>query len=108
MWNDSIACQRFRPLTPRDPDDVGSYTIEVVALDGCGGSSFLGVELNVLPANTPPAADANGPYAVDEGDSVSLDRRRAATPTRIASTLDCAWDLEYRLLEALDVSLSST
>jgi len=47
--------------------EVGVFTFDIVAMDECGGSSLIPVEVTVVPANTPPAADAGPDQTVNEG-----------------------------------------
>ena len=60
---------------------------------GCDIGAF---ELQVsTPINTPPTADAGGPYAVDEGGSISLDGSGSTDPDQDPSTLTYEWDFDY-------------
>ena len=45
------------------------------------------------PANTPPTADAGGPYSVEEGGTITLDASGTTDPSQDPSTLTYLWDL---------------
>ncbi len=72
--------QRLITLSSGDP---GSLTVDIDA-----------VELIVYhgPANSPPTAEANGPYSVGEGGSVGLSSAGSADPD--SNPLAFAWDLD--------------
>jgi RHS repeat-associated protein len=44
--------------------------------------------------NTPPTAEAGGPYSVDEGGSIQLNGTNSYDPDQAGSTLTYAWDLD--------------
>ena len=61
---------------------------------GDGTAWFDDIQLLEDPVNLPPTADADGPYTVDEGDSVSLDGANSSDPDP-GDTLTYEWDLDY-------------
>jgi hypothetical protein len=66
-----------------------SFAYEVS--DGQGGSDQAVV---TLVLNTPPVADAGGPYSVPEGASVALDGSASSDAEQSAASLVYEWDLD--------------
>ncbi len=89
---------RSQSLT-RDPDIIGAFALHGGATNSGGalfspgsridGSSFRGC---TVPTNqTPPTADAGGPYVVGEGGEVSLDASGSSDPEDAAVDLSYEW-----------------
>jgi hypothetical protein len=73
-------------------DDNGD-SISHTGLMPSGGDGALGATI-FLPnqCNTPPVADANGPYTIDEGTSLSLDGTGSSDPE--GDPLTYNWDID--------------
>ncbi len=73
----------------------GTYTVTVTVTDDDDGSGIdtFQVQIAAIP-NQPPVADANGPYVVDEGDSVVLSGLGSSDPDAGPSALTYAWDFD--------------
>ena len=69
------------PLEP--PLVAGTYDVQVTVIDGAGG---VGTDLTTdeLTINAAPAADADGPYVIDEGDDVVGRAHEVIAPRRRA------------------------
>jgi PKD repeat protein len=70
----------------------GAYTVTVTVTDDDGGVGSDTLQVIVGVGNLPPAADADGPYIVDEGNSVALDGTGSTDPN--GDPLTYAWDLD--------------
>jgi hypothetical protein len=69
----------------------GTFEIAVAVADD-DGASVAAKTVAIL--NTPPVADAGGPYGVAEGGTVLLDASASFDLEQEASTLTFAWDLD--------------
>jgi hypothetical protein len=69
-----------------------SYPIKVRVSDGYGGSTDASATLTVYVLNTPPTANAGGPYSILEGQGVTLNASASSDPDPL-QTLTYAWDL---------------
>jgi hypothetical protein len=67
----ALAADGSLTYTPA-PDFSGTDTFTYKASDGLLESAPATVTITVLATNDPPAAEAGGPYSVDEGDTVTL------------------------------------
>jgi hypothetical protein len=70
---------------------TGDALLTFVVSDGTRTSDPGTITITVLP-NPPPVADADGPYNVNEGDSISLDGTGSSDPLGDALTYE--WDLD--------------
>ena len=82
-----------------DAGDVGTYTIGIVGsqvFDIHGKSVAVNAALTTfeLNANTPPTANAGGPYTVGEGGSVVLSGAASSDPDQPTASLTFKWDLD--------------
>jgi len=82
------------PMITYTPNGVftGDAILTFVVSDGTRTSDPGTVTIAVLP-NLPPAADAGGPYVVNEGDSVALDGSGSSDPDD-GDVLTYEWDLD--------------
>jgi len=94
LFDDAIGSTLSIPwaaLDGLDVNDDGAYTLEVQVTDDDGGWSTDTAALTI--SNTAPTADAGGPYAISEGDPLTLDASVSVDPSS-ADTLSYAWDLD--------------
>lgn len=77
-----------------DADFYGSDSFTYRASDGQGGSDTATVAITVNPVNDNPAAVAGGPYAANEGASVTLDASGSSDIDNTAGQLTYEWDLD--------------
>ena len=87
----SINANRVATIGIPDPDWSGSETITFTATDPGELSDSDAATFTVIPANTPPTANAGGPYSVDEGGSVPVN---ASGSDPEGDPLTFAWDLD--------------
>lgn len=59
---------------------------------------------NVSPPNSPPTADAGGPYVIAEGESLTLDASASFDPD--GDSLSYSWDIDGRVIDASDETLT--
>ncbi|MCZ6872652.1 MAG: PKD domain-containing protein, partial [bacterium] len=78
----------------------GLYQVSVTVLDDDGASASAVAELVV---NSPPLADAGGPYVGHEGDTIVLDTATASDPDGAIQSLN--WQVESTLCRLSDPSL---
>ena len=73
----------------------GSNTVRVCVTDGVGPSPNTGSATTTITynPNSPPSANANGPYDVNEGGSVQLSG--SGSDPDAGDTLTYAWDFNY-------------
>jgi uncharacterized repeat protein (TIGR01451 family) len=80
------------------PTGARAVTNEVsVADDGTNGPDQTpgdNTATDVTSLNTPPTADADGPYNVNEGQTVVLDASGTTDPEQATNTLVFEWDLD--------------
>jgi hypothetical protein len=85
------------PVSGGPAVDAGDSTVSLTT-DQIGGARLFGAAVDIgaveLVSNTPPSADAGGPYSVLEGGSVALSGT-GADAEQDASTLSYAWDLDH-------------
>ena len=74
-----------------DSQLVGSQGLDV---HGASVASDAALATFDLIVNTPPTADAGGPYMVLEGGSVGLDASASTDPDEAASGLVYEWDFD--------------
>lgn len=74
----------------------GPFTLEAVSANSgdCGFASSLLLDLPSAPPNTPPTANAGGPYNLAAGSSLNLDGSGSIDPDQDTNTLTFAWDLD--------------
>ena len=72
--------------------DIAEFEVTVSVDDGRANAVTDSAIVNVL-LNSPPTADAGGPYFVDEGGSVTLDAR-GSTDDKGIENLNITWDLD--------------
>ena len=82
-----------------DAGDVGTYTIGIVGsqvFDIHGKSVAANAALTAfdVTVNTPPTANAGGPYTVGEGGSVVLSGAGSSDPDQSTASLTFKWDLD--------------
>jgi hypothetical protein len=70
----------------------GTYGFALRVRDDDGGESYDDAMLTV--GNTPPTADAGGPYTIDEGQPVTLDGSGSSDQGCDVDALALAWDLD--------------
>lgn len=75
------------------PSSTGSTILTITAQDQKGlGATQRSVTINAKVINKPPTANAGGPYAVDEGGTVSLDASGSSDSD--GTIVAYAWDLD--------------
>ena len=74
-------------------DAAGTYRATVTASDG-QSSAAATFTLTVNNVNRPPMADAGGPYAVAEGEPITLDASRSFDPDVDGAVVRYEWDLD--------------
>ncbi len=74
--------------------DEGEYTVSVTVKDDDDGA-HTDTFIVTVKLNTPPTAEAGGPYYVDEGGSVPLDGSGSADKEQDPATLIYEWDLDF-------------
>jgi hypothetical protein len=72
--------------------DDGDFTVTVTVTDDDGGVGKGFATVEVAPVNDPPVADAGGPYAVIEGQSVTLDGSGSVDTDGLIVLFE--WDLD--------------
>lgn len=72
-------------------DSIGTHTIAVRVEDGRGGVDLVTTTLTIVAGQ--PTADAGGPYAIAEGDTLTLDGSGSMDPN--SDPLTYEWDLNY-------------
>lgn len=75
-----------------DAGPAGDYVVSVRATDNCGGTTDAIFDLEVLPPNTTPTADAGGDYEIDEGEALVLDASGSSDVD--GDVLSYKWDLD--------------
>ncbi len=78
---------------PTDADQHNDYLVEVTADDGNGGTTVQQITVTVTDANEAPTADAGGPYATHEGDSLLLDATGSSDSDAGDSIVKYEWDV---------------
>ena len=71
-------------------NQVGQNIFTLTASDRAGNVSTQNLSFEVV--NTPPAAEAGGPYTVDEGSSIPVDGSGSSDPD--GNPITYAWDLD--------------
>jgi PKD repeat protein len=71
--------------------DAGLWPVRLKVTDPAGNSDTTSVYLTILP-NSPPTADAGGPYTVPEGRDIVLDASGSTDPD--GGYLQYLWDLD--------------
>ncbi|NLS97836.1 MAG: cadherin-like domain-containing protein, partial [Planctomycetaceae bacterium] len=74
--------------------DGGLHVITTRVEDDHGGIAYQTFPLTVLTVNTPPTADAGGPYFASEGGTIQLDGSGSWDPNQTYDTLQYEWDLD--------------
>ncbi len=81
-----------------DYETQTSHSVRVRSTDKGSNSVERAFTISIIdvedPLNTPPTADAGGPYSVDEGGSVQLDGSGSSDPEQSAASLLYEWDLD--------------
>ena len=82
-----------------DAADVGTYTIGIVGsqvfdIYGAAVAANSSITTFEVTTNSPPTADAGGPYSVDEGGSVVLDASASSDAEQSTESLTFEWDLD--------------
>jgi hypothetical protein len=74
---------------------AGSYQVMFSVTDDQGvvSNCSMDITVNSIVVNSPPAADAGGPYTVDEGGSIMLDASASSDPD--GDPLSFEWDFDY-------------
>ncbi len=72
----------------------GNYTVTVLVIDDDGLFGSDSFQVNLTTANVGPAANAGGPYTINEGQGVTLDGSGSNDPDSGPSPLSYAWDLD--------------
>jgi hypothetical protein len=70
---------------------AGTYTVALRVTDD-QGLTDIDVTRATIIDNTPPTADANGPYTINEGQTVTLDGSASSDPQ--GDTLEYQWDID--------------
>ncbi|KXB07904.1 hypothetical protein AKJ58_01510 [candidate division MSBL1 archaeon SCGC-AAA385D11] len=73
------------------PLDEGTNEITVEATDLVGNAGTATATIEFVPPNRPPTADANGPYSVNEEETVALDGTGSSDPD--GDTLTHSWSI---------------
>lgn len=72
----------------------GNYKVTVTVSDDDGGSLTDSFIVNAK-VNTPPVAEANGTYTVEEGTAITLSSAGTTDAQQDAASLTYEWDLNY-------------
>lgn len=84
----------------------GSYVVTVSIRDKDGGVGSSSTTHVVDPRNTPPTAEAGGPYSGDEGAPIALDGTGSSDPDN--DPLSYEWSVDNPVLCSFDNNLSAT
>ncbi|MDO8281756.1 MAG: S8 family serine peptidase [Thermodesulfovibrionia bacterium] len=72
--------------------DIGSYTSSIVVNSNDPAAPQTSIQADLEVLNSPPTADAGGPYAAIEGNSVPLNGSASSDPNNNISTYE--WDID--------------
>jgi subtilisin-like proprotein convertase family protein len=87
----SISClEGATPVSSPVVLAVGAHTIDCTATNSVGSDSDS-FTVTVVADNTPPVADAGGPYTIEEGDGLDLDASGSSDDD--GDTLTYSWDV---------------
>ena len=74
--------------------EVGYFPLHLKVVDTFGGYDTVTTELTII--NTPPVADADGPYIIDVGDPLTLDASGSSDPNEpLDEIVSWDWDMDY-------------
>ena len=82
------------------PAFTGTQTISVTLDDQDGAHPQAGQTTILVQADTPPTANAGGPYTVAEGSSLQLSAALSSDPDQSAASLTYTWDFQGNFLFA--------
>jgi hypothetical protein len=72
---------------------AGVYTVTLTVNDGDGGSDTESAEIRVGIINSPPLADAGGPYRLVDSNTIALDASASSDADQTSSSLNYEWYL---------------
>ena len=99
-WDDGSAIENLGTVTsPFNPTheyaNDGSFTVTITVTDDNGGVGSDTAPVTVNSLNSPPVADAGGPYTTDEGSVFILNASASSDPDQIeGDILSYEWDLD--------------